>query len=94
LLAEEAGHERNPDLVFRRIVEELILIAAGRGGTGLDCVYTLNLARAFTWEKLDGQRPSIDTQKGMVQEYDSDPQVVAADLAGFVPTLESALWRV
>jgi Coenzyme PQQ synthesis protein D (PqqD) len=86
----EVRYERNPDFIFRRIVDELVLVPIRQDVADMDCIFTLNPMGAFIWEKLDGGATLSDLQAAVENEYDVDPQVAAADLAEFLGELESA----
>jgi hypothetical protein len=87
---EPSRYERNPELVLRRVVDELVLIPVRQDVPDMDCIHTLNPVGALIWEKLDGHTTVADLQASIVERYGSDPQAVAADLSEFVQELESA----
>jgi hypothetical protein len=90
-LAEaEVLYERNPDYVFRKIVDELILVPIRQDVADMDCIYTMNPVGAFIWEKLDGGASVSGLQAAILSEYDVDPAAAAADLADFLAELEGA----
>lgn len=86
----EARYERNPDYVFRKIVDELVLVPIRQDVADMDCIYTMNPVGAFIWEKLDGRITLAELQAAIVSEYDADPAAVAADVVEFLQELESA----
>jgi hypothetical protein len=90
LAQEEARYERNPDFIFRRIVDELVLVPIRQDVADMDCIYTMNPLGAFIWEKLDGRMTMADLQAAIAAEYAADPEVIVADLLEFVHELESA----
>ena len=87
---EDVRYEKNPDYVFRKIVDELILVPIRQNVADMDCIYTLNPVGAFIWGKLDGRATLADLQAAIVNEYDTDAQTAAADLQEFVQELEAA----
>jgi hypothetical protein len=90
LAQEEARYERNPEFIFRRIVDELILVPIHQDVADMDCIYTMNGVGAFIWENLDGRATLADLQAAIVEQYKVDPEAAAADLLEFVQELESA----
>lgn len=86
---DEARYERNPEFVFRRIVDELVLIPVRQNVADMDCIYTMNPLGAFIWERLDGQRTLAHLQASIVEEYDVAPEAAWADLLEFIRELES-----
>ncbi len=91
----EARYARNQEFIFRRIVDELVLVPVRQDIADMDCVYTLNPMGAFIWEKLDGGVTLSDIQNAIVEEYATDPETAAADLLEFISELEAAgaVWR-
>ena len=87
---EEVRYERNHEFIFRRIVDEVVLVPIRQNVADMDCIYTMNPVGAFIWEKLDGRATLGDLQAAVVEAYGADPQVAAADLLEFVQELESA----
>jgi hypothetical protein len=90
LAQDEARYERNPEFIFRKIVEELVLVPVRQNVADMDCIYTVNALGAFIWDKLDGPTTLADLQAAIVEEYDVEPEVAAADLREFMQELESA----
>jgi hypothetical protein len=90
LAQEEARYERNPDYIFRKIVDELVLVPVRQDVADMDCIYTLNALGAFIWEELDGPTTLADLQAAIVEEYAVEPEVAAADLREFIQELEAA----
>ena len=90
LQQENARYERNPDFVFRKIVDELVLVPVRQDVADMDCIYTMNPVGAFIWEKLDGRATIAAIQAAVAAEFDVDVQAAAADLAEFLQQLELA----
>ena len=88
--AESAVYERNPEFIFRRIVDELVLVPIRQDVADMDCIYTMNPVAAFIWEKLDGKTTLPEIEAALISEYDVDRATAAADLEEFVQQLESA----
>jgi len=87
---EAALYERNPDFVFRRVVDELVLVPVRQDVADMDCIYTMNPVGAFIWEKLDGRATVAEIGAAIAREYEVDPQAASADLLDFLRELESA----
>lgn len=75
---------RNPDFVFRKVVEETILVPVHMNVAEMDYIYTLNDIGAFIWEKLDEPRTIEELQECLLEEYDVEPEALNADLQVFV----------
>lgn len=87
---EDVRYQRNPDFIFRRIVDDLVLVPVRQDVADMDCIYTMNPVGAFIWERLDGQATLADLQAALVAEYSVEPQDAAGDLLEFVQELEAA----
>jgi hypothetical protein len=81
---EEARFERNPDYIFRKVVDELILVPIHADVADMDCIYTMNEVAALVWERLDQPATQAELQAAILEEYEADPETVAADLEGFL----------
>ena len=84
MAGEEAHYEKNPAFIFRKIVDEMVLVPVHQDVSRMDCIYTLNGVGAFVWERLDGRPTQAELLAGMTAEYDADPEVIAGDLANFL----------
>ena len=86
----EVRYERNPNFIFRRIVDEAVLVPIQQDVVDMDCIYTLNPVGALIWEKLDGGATLTELQDAVVDGFDAEPGAVAADLVEFLAELETA----
>jgi hypothetical protein len=95
-LTEEVRYRRNPDFIFRKIVDELVLVPIRQDVADMDCIYTLNGVGAFLWERIDGQATPADLQEAVTHAYAAEAGAVAADVVDFLHDLESigAIHRV
>jgi hypothetical protein len=84
LLQDEAHYARNPDYIFRKIVDELVLVPVHRDLSDMDCIYTLNDVGAFVWQSLAKPLTRTGLQEAVLAEYQADPVVIAADLDAFL----------
>lgn len=82
-------YQRNPNFIYRKIVEESVLVPLHKDVADMDCIYTLNSVGAFIWEQLEQPATTDALQAALLEEYDADPEVLRADLAKFVEELTS-----
>ncbi len=61
---QEARYERNPDFIFRKIVDEMVLVPIHQDVADMDCIYTLNSVGASIWEQA---RPAGDAGRAPVR---------------------------
>ena len=80
----EARYVRNPDYVFRKIVDETVLVPIHHDVGNMDCIYTLNGVGAFVWHLLAEPATQTELHAAIMAEYDVDADVSAADLQGFL----------
>ena len=82
-------YRKSPDLVFRQIAGEFVLVPIRHDVADLEAVYTLAGVGARIWELLDGERDGYAVLDQIVQEYDVTPDEVRTDLVEFLGELEA-----
>ncbi len=88
-MVNKMTYQRNPDFIYRKIVEESVLVPLHKDVADMDCIYTLNSVGAFIWEQLEEPSTVDALQAALLEEYDADPEVLRADLAQFVEEMTS-----
>ena len=83
----ETRFERNPDYIYRKIVEEAVLVPLHQDVADMECIYYLNDVASFIWESLEQPRSLVDLQKALEVEYDAPADVLSADLERFLEEL-------
>lgn len=78
---------KNPDIVFRRIGDECVLVPIVHNAGDLSSVYTLNETGTRIWELLDENRNIEDLCRAVEDEYEVSPDTAFADVSGFVRDL-------
>lgn len=81
---EDVRYQRNPDFIFRKIVEELVLVPIRQQVADMDCIYTLDGVGAFVWERLESPATEAELRTAILEEYAADPEAVAGDLGSFL----------
>ncbi len=84
----EPRFERNPDFIFRKIVEETILVPVYQDFANMDCIYTLNELGAFVWEKIETPLKISDIVNIVMKEYEVDQQTTQMNLEQFFQEME------
>jgi Coenzyme PQQ synthesis protein D (PqqD) len=82
-------YTKDPDFVFRRIADEIVLLPIRRNMGDLESIYTLNGVGARVWELLDGRRTSRDVSATIVEEYEVTAEQAGIDVADFLAQLEA-----
>jgi hypothetical protein len=84
---EEQRYVRNADFIFRKIVEEMVLIPIHKNVADMDSIYTLNDLGAFLWEKLEKPCTAQELENAVLDEYVTDRDTVQADLEQFLQNM-------
>ncbi len=88
-MVEEARYARNPDFIYRKIVDESVLVPFHNNVVDMNCIYTLNGMGAFIWEQLAEPATRAQLEQAVLAEYDADPALVVADLDRFLAEMVS-----
>lgn len=88
-MVEERRYTRNPDFIYRKIVDESVLVPFHNNVADMDCIYTLNSLGAFIWEQLTEPATRVQLEQAVLAEYDVDPAVVVSDLDRFLAEMIS-----
>ena len=79
---------KDPNMVFRRIDDEMILVPIRRNVGDLESIYTLNPVAARIWELIDAKRQVKDIKDAILREYEVDQEKAEKDLLEFFSQLE------
>ena len=82
-------YERNPDIVFRKVAGEYILVPIKRNVGDLESIYTLDEVAANIWEFFDGRRRVADIKEAITATFEIGPEAAEKDLMKFIQELES-----
>ena len=85
----EARYEKDPNIVYREIAGEAILVPIRKHLADMEAIYTLNETGVFVWRLFDGQRTLGDIRDLVLYEYDTVPDQVARDLRELTEELTS-----
>jgi len=77
-------YRRNPNMVFREIAGELILVPIRRRAEDTDSIYVLNETGAALWKMLDGESSLEAIISGMLEQYDVDRATLCRDIEEYV----------
>lgn len=75
---------RNPDFIFRKIVDEMILVPIHKNVADMDAIFTLNEVGAFVWENIEQPSSLDELQKSLAHEFDADVETIQSDLRQFL----------
>lgn len=80
----EKVYRRNPDMVYREIAGEFILVPIHHRAGEADSIYVLNETGTRIWELVDGRRTLADIIAIITGEYDVDDGTMADDLFEYI----------
>lgn len=80
----EKQYARNPEFIYRKIIDECVLVPIHQNVADMNCIYTLNEVGAFIWEQLEQPATQTALQTSLQAEYDADPEVLHDDLVRFL----------
>ena len=84
-----AIYSRNPDVVFRKIADEFILVPIRQKVVDLKSVFTMNEAAAFIWEHIDGKRNIAQIKDEIAETFEVEASQAQADVSEIVSQLEA-----
>ncbi|UCC94336.1 MAG: PqqD family protein [Candidatus Omnitrophota bacterium] len=81
-------YRKDPNIVSRKIADEVILVTIKRNVADLESIYTLNEVSTRIWELIDGQKTLLQIRDIIVDEFEANPNEVESDLKQFLQKLE------
>ena len=79
-------YSRNPDFIFRKVVNEMILVPIHQDVNEMDSIYSLNDVGAFIWEILSEPKSMMELKIALQEEYVASPERITKDLNNFFLT--------
>jgi hypothetical protein len=73
-------YQKSPNIVSRRIADEVVLVPIGRNLGDVECLYVLNEVGAFIWERIDGQRSLEALRDSVIEAFAVSEQQAQEDL--------------
>jgi len=81
-------YRKNPDVVYRIIAGEAILLPISKETQVAGRLLSLNEVGAFIWELIDGEKSLGDIQGLISREYEVDEETARSDLLELIADLE------
>lgn len=88
MIEDNAKFERNPDFIYRKIVDEVVLVPIHKQVADMDCIYTLNSVGASVWQLLEEHDTKKALQSALLEEFDVPLEMLSSDLDSFLQELE------
>lgn len=89
MMAEEQVFVRNPDYIFRKIVDEVVLVPIHQDVVDMKYIYTLNDVGAFVWQSLETPTSFRSLVTALANKYDVEYETIVEDLGTFLQELEA-----
>ena len=80
---------RNPDVIFRKIADEFVLVPIRQKAVDLKSVFTLNDTGAFIWGLLDSSRSVSQIEDKVIEEFEVEPCRAQDDVREIISQLEA-----
>lgn len=80
-------YHTSPDMIFRKIAGEYVLVPISHDVADMEAIYTLDGVGARIWELLDGTRDGYAVLSQIIKEYDVTAKEARADLVEFLVQL-------
>ena len=81
-------YKKNPDVVYRVIAGEAILVPISKDTQIAGRLFSLNETGAFIWELIDGQRTLAELLDAILNEHEVEEDTARDDLISLIKELE------
>ena len=88
-MKENQLFKRNPDYIFRKIVDEYVLVPIHQNVANMECIYTLNDVGALIWEGLESPASFQNLAAALKNEFDVEDEILSEDLRSFLQEMET-----
>ena len=79
---------KNPDIVARKIADEMILVPILKSATDLSEVYSMDKVGALIWELIDGVLTVEQITHAITAKFKVEPNQAETDIKEFLTELE------
>jgi len=83
-------YKKNPDVVFRKVAGEFLLVPIKRKAADIQSIYALNETGARSWELIDGKRNLREIAQLITEEFQVELNKAASDLIELINGIEKA----
>lgn len=84
----DRSYRKDPNIVFRKIANEVILVPIRNNAGDLENIYTLNEIAALIWELIDGKRIVKEIRDRITKEFEVTPEEAEKDIIELLQKLE------
>ena len=86
---DEHKYIRSQDFIFRKIVDETILVPIRQNVAELNCIYSLNEIGTMLWQLLREPQSPADLQAFILREFEVTADQASRDVQVFLDQLLS-----
>jgi hypothetical protein len=79
---------KDPNIVFRKIADECILVPIKQKASDVDSIYNINEVGSFIWEQIDGEKALSEIREAIVNEFEVSTEEAEKGLIEFLQQLE------
>jgi hypothetical protein len=73
-------YQKDPNMVSRKIADEVILVPIRQNVGDLESIYTLNETAARIWELIDSKIKVEEIKEKLIEEFKVTPEEVEKDI--------------
>jgi len=81
-------YQKDPNIVSRKIANEVILVPIRQNVGDLESIYTLNEVAARIWGLIDGERKVSEIKDKISEEFEVTPEEAEKDIIGHLRQLK------
>lgn len=85
----ERIYKKNSRIVSRVIGDETVLLPLFKTSDDISCIYTLNRAAAWVWEKMDGRTSLEEIKREALKIFDVTPQIFDREIKQVLKDLQA-----
>jgi len=85
----ETRIKRSDNFIFRKIVNEMVLVPIKQNVAELEHIFTLNEVGAFVWDVLSEPSTIEELQQAVLEEFVAEPDIAKQDLHEFLAALDA-----
>jgi Coenzyme PQQ synthesis protein D (PqqD) len=82
-----SAYKKNPEIIFREIAGEAVLVPMKRNTADLEKIFTLNEVATRIWNVLDTHTSVAQIQEKIVEEFEVASDEVRRDIDDFLKLL-------
>ncbi len=84
----ERCFKKDPNMVSRKIADEVILVPIRQNVGDLESIYTLNEVAARIWELMDGEMKVREIKDKIVEEFEVTPEEAEKGMGEYLQQLQ------